>query len=409
MPTWIIEPRDPLVVRDGRPFGPDPGVRATSLPFPFPSTTTGAVRHKAGLGADGSFDRARIPDVKTRPVRGPLLVRLDEDENTIAEWFAPAPADALVLETEQRGGALLIRQLVPLSIPPGAAINLSDELLPVGQTIRLPNKPYDDAPRFWRWDVFERWLRMPQEVLTILYRPKELGLRRLAVDWRVHVSIQPEQQTAVEGALFQTGGLVFTSRDLEDECAGRLVTERLALAVASEGNFERFAGGIAPIGGERRLAAWRRTEAAFPACPTDLSGAIARERACRLVLLTPALFTQGALPRELLAATAGVTPRLIAAAVPRAQTVSGWDMEVHNANGTYGAPKPTRRLVSAGAVYFIQFDDADDPAAIARWVTEHWMTCVSDELQDCRDGFGLAVLGVGSRAGVTMEASSATP
>ena len=53
MTIWIIEPHDPLIVRDGRPFGPNPGVQATSLTFPFPSTTTGGVRTRAGLNSYG--------------------------------------------------------------------------------------------------------------------------------------------------------------------------------------------------------------------------------------------------------------------------------------------------------------------------------------------------------------------
>ena len=36
--TWIIEPRDSLIVRDGKPFGANI-THATSLDFPFPSTT----------------------------------------------------------------------------------------------------------------------------------------------------------------------------------------------------------------------------------------------------------------------------------------------------------------------------------------------------------------------------------
>ena len=53
--TWIIEPHDPLIVRDGRPFGPNPSAQAISLSFPFPSTTTGGVRSRAGLKGDGTF------------------------------------------------------------------------------------------------------------------------------------------------------------------------------------------------------------------------------------------------------------------------------------------------------------------------------------------------------------------
>ena len=40
--VFIVEPRDPFIARDGKPFGV--GVSAATLPFPFPSTTTGGVR-----------------------------------------------------------------------------------------------------------------------------------------------------------------------------------------------------------------------------------------------------------------------------------------------------------------------------------------------------------------------------
>ena len=46
----------------------------------------------------------------------------------------------------------------------------------------------------------------------------------------------------------------------------------------------------------------------------------------------------------------------------------------------------------AGTVMFVSL--AGDRAAIERWVDATWMQCISDEEQDRRDGFGLAVLGV---------------
>ena len=48
MTLWRIEPRGPLIVRDGRPFGLNPGARAESLDFPFPATIAGARHHRAG-------------------------------------------------------------------------------------------------------------------------------------------------------------------------------------------------------------------------------------------------------------------------------------------------------------------------------------------------------------------------
>ncbi len=31
MEIWLIEPHDPLIVRDGKPFGPNSGARASTL------------------------------------------------------------------------------------------------------------------------------------------------------------------------------------------------------------------------------------------------------------------------------------------------------------------------------------------------------------------------------------------
>ena len=76
MTLWILEPRDPLVFRDGRAFDAVPGARAVSLSFPFPSTIAGAVRTREGLDHDGRFQAEKIPHVKRIGIRGPLLVQL---------------------------------------------------------------------------------------------------------------------------------------------------------------------------------------------------------------------------------------------------------------------------------------------------------------------------------------------
>ena len=52
-------------------------------------------------------------------------------------------------------------------------------------------------------------------------------------------------------------------------------------------------------------------------------------------------------------------------------------------------PKAIRRMVPAGGVYF--FDRLDDTNANP---AEGWLQPVSDDVQDCNDGFGLVVWGV---------------
>lgn len=198
----------------------------------------------------------------------------------------------------------------------------------------------------------------------------------------MHVSIRPNTQTADEerGALFQTRGLEFIHMP-EKQALSK--ARRLGLAVATDA--PSLKPGIGPLGGERRLVFWRRSNETLPSLSGALEERIAALGHCRLILLTPAHFKAGWKPAWLLEGREGVIPSLQAVALKRCQTVSGWDF-------AKGERKPTRRLAPAGTVYFLKLDG--DSAAVKRWIDTIWMHCVSDEEQDRRDGFGLAVLGV---------------
>lgn len=384
MSTWVIEPRDPLIVRDGRPFGPDPGVRATSLEFPFPSTTTGGARSRYGVDADGQFAQtpANVAAVLRLEAHGPLLVELTHD-GTALSWYAHAPADALLTDED---GLLGVMAVEPTAMPAGSQSNGPVDLLPIGARSRFPAKLSTQAPRFWHWEHLINWLSQREAAPWLgdnaQVMPDALGIGKLPRDRRMHVSIQPDQRTALDGALFQTSGLSFT-------LPGR---RRFGLALRTSADFPHFDGGLAPLAGERRVVTWRKREEGFPTCPPDLAAQIAAAGACRALLITPAVFAAGyrpALDGALLRGTDQVQVRLRAAALPRSQVVSGWDAA---ANGFAGGPKPTRRLAPAGAVYYLTFTGTPD--AIRAWVHDHWMQPLSDRADDGADGFGLAIFGV---------------
>lgn len=398
MKTWIIEPRDPLIVRDGRPFGADIAeARARSLDFPFPSTTTGGVRTRYGLAKGGNFDDALIAEVKGISVRGPLLVELDA-EGKIAQWMFAAPADALWFEHDAKDDKkddehAILKRLVPLQLREDEKTNLADDLNSVGLTKPDPKKPFGYAPRYWRWDKFSQWLQDP----SVLTKEDKLAVAGFGhngpqAEERTHVSIAPDTQTAADGALYQTRGLEFT-RTINGE------RRRLAVAVTTDADLPDAS--LSPLGGERRLVTWRDSTEALPACPDDLRSAIQNQSvpACRVVLLTPAHFNAGYRPDWLLQPRYGVTPELKAAAVHRAQVVSGWDFD--RTKSKNGQPKPTRRLAPAGSVYFLKLTGT--PEAIGDWMNEMWMNCISDEQQDRKDGFGLIALGAWSGQCEEME------
>ncbi len=368
--VWIIEPRDPLIVRDGRPFGPTPGARAATLPFPLPSTMAGGVRTQSGLDNKTGIFTLEPEEARQIPIQGPLLIDLKDND---PEWYAPAPADALLLAAEPGDSAQALRKwLAPLPQTSGET-NLPPGLRLVGMRSYDPRKPLKEPPRFWHWRAFDQWLLAPGDDAV---HPEALGIDGPVEEARIHVKINIQTGIAEEGALFQTRGLVFEAWN-----------RRLALAVRSS---KQPAFSVGPLGGERRIAAWRTVEQDFPVLPSNVKKTIVSQKRCRLILLTPAIFGSekegpAYTPNVLLKGGDGVQPHLEAAAVRRYQVVSGWDLEKKR-------PKPTRRLTPAGSVFFLRLEG--DDAAIGRWVENHWMTNISDAEQDQLDGFGLAVLGV---------------
>jgi CRISPR-associated protein Cmr3 len=367
MKTWLLTPRDTLVIRDGRPIQEGaPPMR--SLDLPWPSTLAGLVRTRIGTNAEGKFDR-ESDDVLRISVRGPLLAELDS-QGAMTRYLVPAPRDCLwhrpTEENDEHAGQLARFRLTPQPTPAGCVTDLGDRQLVGfdGQTPR--SKPADDVPLFWYWDDFQNWLLKPQAPDTVEWLPPNFGRRALPHERRTHVVIEPGSQTAKEGQIFDTDGLRFSLRRDGRE-------EHLAITLACDDPGLR--GGAVLCGGERRLSYLRGVDKPWPACPDELS--LGSERLARVILLTPALFNERYAPDTL-----GGAP-VVACAVPRAEVISGWDL-------ARGGAKPTRRMAPAGSVYWVRLEPKQDARA---WVRDMWMQCVSDKEQDRRDGFGLCVVG----------------
>ncbi len=373
--TLVIEPHDPVLVRDGRPFGVE-GQDARTLPWPLPQTVAGAVRTWLGdaLAWDWHGDG---PDRALRvEVHGPLL--LDREQPLF-----PCPRDALPPPGD---GNQPIR---PLRLAPEAAgAAAAGTLWPVGVPLRAPVPPADQRPdakaglpEYWGRVAFENWLAGHQVELD-----DRNSLAKLAREARVHVAVDLTTGTSREGALFVTESLAL-GPDQRMMCR---------LAVPGDPADVLPGRGVLTLGGQRRVSFVHRAQSeteAWPGCPSpELCRALTGTRRLRLVLVTPALFTGGWLPGWLdpstlhgtLPASAELGATLVSAVVGNYLPVSGWSYDRRSPG-----PRPQRRAAPAGSVYFLELDrdlTPDDIAAL-------WMQPVSDTPQDCRDGYGLVALG----------------
>jgi len=393
MSLWIVEPRDPVIFRDGKPFGTVPGARAKSLSFPFPTTIVGALRTHSGSDVNGRFHKDRIPELLQKEMRGPILVNLAASGES-ERWLMPAPADALLLRDESDGSYGVRVWMQPLALPSGAQSDLADRAL-VGSPKVIKAKPLANPPHYWYWSKVEDWLAAPGSDLSPV-KLQELGHSGPTREYRTHVSIENNSQTAREGALYQTSGLEFihAARPARPDAPIVLTaSQRLGLALHTDADLTESLGFL---GGERRVVTWRKSNLTLPTCSEPIRKAIRCSKHCRLLLVTPACFEAGYLPANLQTWTPDVKVTIVAAAVQRYQTVSGWDYA-----STLGRPKPTRRLAPAGSVYYLQLDGEE--AAIDQFVSDVWMRNISDGEQNKRDGFGLALLGVWDGTLAQME------
>lgn len=411
MTIWLIEPHDPLIFRDGRPFGPTPGARANSLQFPFPSTIAGAARNLAGLDSNGVFQwnpknyaeperesiKQKLDQLTRLAIRGPLLVQFPKNgrDITTGDWMVPAPKDAVILPSENEYAQ--VKQLLPATFSSEAHHDLEQK----AQNLSLvelqdadAGKPDGRTPRYWTWDSMLSWLLDPEQFQKDPHELQTLGHSGPGREIRTHVRMDTNTRVGQEGMLFTTSGLEFIANDTRtgthlstaQDLGLIVIVDDKKESAENPAGFE-LRPGPACIGGERRIINWRQSDCNVPDCPDELMKQIIADKSCRLILLTPAHFTEGFIPSWVTGKRDDIQlqPRLKAIAIDRPEIVSGWDL-------AKGKPKKTRRLAPAGTVLFLSFKGSSEKD-IEEWIRTIWMRCVSDDSQDRIDGFGLAVLG----------------
>ncbi len=386
--TVRICPIDSVLFRDGRPFGVELGAQAAfSLPVPPPGALAGFLRTLIGNLKGTDWDAVRNGYSEER-VKGPLM-QLDE------QFVLPAPADALVFQ----GGKVCAMR--PHTLSDGYGCNLPNhdcKLKPLMLTEDVREKPaqgYD----FWDWDALQRWL-LDEPVRQVPKIPAP------PLERRVHVGINDASLASEESLLYTVEYRSYEIWDKARRTSGKPPQQwRIVAQVETDLNPVEGIGGL---GGERRLA-YVEPYNHWLDCPQPIKTALNQAQYVRMYLATPAIFTCGWKPGWLVRgkhngepALLGAPPclaekelqlKLVAAAVPRRQAVSGWSLKGKG-------PKPVQWCAPAGSVYFFEVV-AGSPALLAE---RCWMEPVSDGKErngrlengdrNREAGYGLALWGV---------------
>ncbi len=379
-----LTPHDPLIARDGRPFGAGQGNRMRSLPWPLPSVVAGSYRTALVKSSEELDFSGDIPQ-KLMQVAVAGVFPVHE-----RELYLPAPNDAVAEPNEDGKGIKTLHRVVPQPITGGCDLP-EDGLQPVMLSPSQADEDFKPAevPAWWPVGKYVAWLRGNDVCFDSSF------LRSPLEETRDHVCLDAERGAAAEGQIFATTGLNVTHLSRFGVDKSKPWRERLAEITLSarvtidEPRLRQPQFNIwHPLGGERRMVHWQQeaTETTGWKCPAEIRAALATATKVRMVLATPAVFKDGWKPgwltKGLEGELSGVKLKLVGACTGRWKAVSGWSLAQPR------GPKPIRRMVPAGSAYFFTCESGS-AAALA----DRWLQSVSDDGQEQRDGFGLATWG----------------
>lgn len=359
---------DVLFSRGNKVFG-DSGQHGEAQIPPWPSVVAGAIRSRmlADAGVD-SFTFARGEHVPDTTLHAALGTPAEPGAFRIA-WFSVArrvggkveplialPADLAAAEHEDA-----IRYLHSNPLPQGFTASAATECLAVLQQPRSAK--------------LEGGLWLNAAGLAAYLRGEPLGRQahtaRTSEIWktdqRIGIALDPEKRSAAERRLYTAEAVA--------------LGEDVGFVASVEGADGRVPStGLLRFGGDGRGARIEACELLWAHPEWDR---LATEKKFRLVLATPGVFEQGWLLPGMQPDGAtwrgpdGVTARLVSAAVPRAQVISGWDLAKWS-TGNPG-PKPALRAAPAGSVYWLEAADADGAVLLAalRKLAAHGFGCLS--------------------------------
>ena len=278
------------------------------------------------------------------------------------ELLVAPPADLAIAQSKDAGGnaALELRLLRPVDLRALGIGGLSSYPLPLFAVLAERER---SKPKGGYWLTEAGWSKYLAGQAPECADLIETG-RLWTTEPRIGVGLERATRSAAEGKLF-TAELV-SLRKLPDDFRDNDRFE-VGFLVAIQGAGVPPSGPVR-VGGDGR--AMLLCEAAGYRLPEPDYESIAASGRCRMVLASPGVFAGGWLPTGVERVDGerfefslhGVRARLVAAVVPRAQVISGWDLASRR-------PKPAQKVAPAGSVYWLDELEAT-PQALRRLVEE---------------------------------------
>jgi len=349
MTVLSITPVDVLMLRGNRLFGG--AVHGGAHMPPWPSVVTGAVISRA------LADQNRVGHVTMAPDQADRLVReaLGEDFCLRSLWILsrgtlwfPTPADLVVLDDGKN--SLSVHRVAPRKVPSGLSCSYPLEMLPVLDAEER-KKPAGSV-----WLSMNGWKSHVQG--TVPQAAEVTTADQLwAVDPRLGIALEIGSRTVKTGAIYTTDAVVMKA-------------DTHLIAAFSGTNIP--SKGLLRLGGDGRAAEIRPAD---PWIINELEG-FGRPapdwKGFRMILATPGLFPSGWLPPGADERTGymlqldNLKAKLMAAALPRHQVISGWDLADQ-------VPKPAQKVMPAGACYWFKVEEGDTAALMELYEKGLWV------------------------------------
>lgn len=352
-----ITPLDTVFFRDGKAFTMGEETQADGLFPPPPAVIRGALRTRYFTEHPETLRHAATEEDPTAEVRITGMGLRDTDDNIT---YFPVPRDLV-----HRKDAEVDEEMV-LSHPVSTSSQFANS-----STLEAPltHPATVESPG----DTYLELLDLKQYLsCTDFQGASFFGTRqRDLVQTEPKIGIMRNRATggAEEGHLYRVG-----FRRLKPNIAFTVEVEGLTLDP----------NGLLKLGGEHKAAYYETIDSPWP-LPEAPASSIEDTGCLKLYLATPALFEQGWLPSWVDPNTheahlGGCTLKLYSAAVGKPSFIGGWNMKERR-------PKPMRKAVPSGSVYYFKITDG----SVDDLVRHAHGTSISDYRS--RDGFGVCYVG----------------